>query len=279
VKVLLTGAGGQLGRAVRQAFAAHELVGFPHAELDVAEPAHIRKALDALRPDLVLNAAAFTAVDAAEDAREAAFRVNRDGPGCLAAATAERGIALLHVSTDFVFDGRKAEPYHELDAPGPLSVYGESKLAGEREVQRGNPRHYLVRTAWLYGPVGRNFALTLREVGRKGAVRVVHDQWGSPTYAPHLADALARLVESGSYGLHHLANTGVASRDELARALFEALEMDVRVEPIPTSAWPSRARRPCQSALVSLRQTGIRLPSWQEGVVAWAAALAGPGVA
>jgi len=273
VKVLLTGAGGQLGHAVRRAFGRHEIVACTHAELDVAERDRVDAALERERPELVLNAAAYTAVDAAEDDAEAAFRGNQLGPRQLALATAERGIALLHVSTDFVFDGTKPTPYHELDATHPLSVYGRSKLAGEQEVQRLNPRHYVVRTAWLYGPVGRNFALTLREIGKKGEVRVVSDQWGSPTYAPHLAAGLARLIETGDFGLHHLANAGVASRDELARALYAALGMEVRVEPIPTSAWPSRAVRPRQSALVSLRKTGIALPDWRAGVEAWAAAL------
>jgi len=275
VRVLLTGAGGQLGQAVRGAFGRHAVVACTHAELDVAEPDAVRATLDRVEPDLVLNAAAYTAVDAAEDDAAAAFRGNAEGPRQLALATAERGIALAHVSTDFVFDGSKPTPYHELDVTHPLSVYGRSKLAGEEEVARLNPRHYVVRTAWLYSPVRRNFALTLRELGKQGEVRVVSDQWGSPTYAPHLAEGLARLIETGDYGLHHLANAGVASRDELARALFEALRMRVRVEPIPTSAWPSRAVRPRQSALVSLRQTGVALPDWQAGVSAWAEAVAG----
>jgi dTDP-4-dehydrorhamnose reductase len=274
VRILLTGAGGQLGRAVCERFAGHEVVGRRHAELDVAEPAAVAAALDAVRPALVLNAAAYTAVDQAEDEPEAARRGNEEGPRVLAEETARRGLALVHVSTDYVFDGEKGAPYLESDPVHPVSVYGATKLAGEEAVRRANPRHYVVRTAWLYGPVGKNFALSIRAAAERGAaLRVVDDQWGSPTYAPHLAAALARLVETEAYGTHHLANAGVASRCEFATALLAALGSAARIEPIPTSAWPTRARRPRDTSLASERATGIVLPHWREGVRDWAAAV------
>lgn len=277
MRILLTGAGGQLGRAVLERFAGHEVVGRTHAELDAAEPAAIAAALDAVRPALVLNAAAYTAVDQAEDEPEAARRGNEVGPRVLAEETARRGLALVHVSTDYVFDGEKGAPYLESDPVHPVSVYGATKLAGEEAVRRANPRHYVVRTAWLYGPVGKNFALSIRAAAERGApLRVVDDQWGSPTYAPHLAAALARLVETDAFGTHHLANAGVASRCEFAAALLEVLGSSARVEPIPTSAWPTRARRPRNTALASERTTGIVLPHWREGVRDWAAALRDP---
>jgi dTDP-4-dehydrorhamnose reductase len=273
VRILLTGAGGQLGLAVRQVFTRHELLPRTHAELDVAEPAAVEAALEALRPELVLNAAAYTAVDRAEDEPEAAARGNQLGPRVLAEATARRALPLLHVSTDYVFDGEKGAPYVESDATHPLGVYGASKLAGEEEVRRANPRHYVARTAWLYGPVGRNFATSIcGAAAREPKLRVVDDQWGSPTYAPHLAVALEQLLATGAYGTHHLANAGVASRCEFAQALLAALGSATPLEPIPTSVWPTRARRPRNTALATERRTGIALPDWREGVRDFAAA-------
>jgi dTDP-4-dehydrorhamnose reductase len=267
VKILLTGAGGQLGLAVRDAFTRHELATRTHAQLDVADPAAVVEALEAEAPQLVLNAAAYTAVDQAEKEPEAADRVNRAGPRELALATAARGVPLLHVSTDYVFDGEKGAPYVESDATHPLCVYAATKLAGEEEVRRANPRHFVVRTAWLYGPVGKNFALSIRAAAaREPRLRVVDDQWGSPTYAPHLALALARLVETEAWGTHHLANAGTTSRFAFAGALLAALGSRTPLEPIPTSAWPTPARRPRNTALASERATGIALPDWREGV-------------
>jgi len=278
VRILLTGAGGQLGLAVQRIVTRHALLPRTHAQLDVAEPAAVEAALAELRPDLLLNAAAYTAVDAAEDEPEAAYRVNQHAPRALAEATARRGIPIVHVSTDYVFDGEKGAPYVESDATHPLSVYGASKLAGEEEVRHANPRHWIVRTAWLYGPVGRNFALSVRAAAlREPRLRVVDDQRGSPSYAPHLAAALERLIEGDAFGTHHLANGGVASRFEFAAALLAALGSPTPLEPIPSSAWPTRARRPPNTALASERHTGIALPDWRAGVHAFAAAL-GVGV-
>jgi dTDP-4-dehydrorhamnose reductase len=274
LKILVTGAGGQLGRAVCDAFTDHEVVAESHAALDVADASGVEAALDEARPDLVLNASAYTAVDRAEDEPDVAYRVNEEGPRVLAVATARRGLALLHVSTDYVFDGEKGTAYVESDATHPLGVYGASKLAGEQAVRQANPRHFIARTAWLYGPVGRNFARTLAAAAeREPKLRVVDDQWGSPTYAPHLAQALAALVEGEAYGLHHLANAGVTNRFDFALALLAALGRPTPVEPIPTAAWPTRARRPRNTALASEQQTGIELPDWQTGVRAFAAAL------
>ena len=179
----------------------------------------------------------------------------------------------MHVSSDYVFDGRAGRPYHEFDAPDPRSTYGRSKLAGEEAVRTHNPRHLIVRTAWLYSAVGRNFALTMRSLAGRGEVRVVCDQFGSPTYVPHLASGLERLVESGARGTFHLASAGVASWYDLARALFRELGLEVEVTPIPTSAYPTPAARPPVSALVSLQQPRIGLPRWQDGVKEFAAAL------
>jgi dTDP-4-dehydrorhamnose reductase len=274
VKVLLMGAYGQLGAAVRRVFTRHDVETPEKGECDVADVEAVESALDRFRPDAVLNSAAYTAVDAAEDDVATAYRVNRDGARVLAEASARRGIPLLHVSTDYVFDGEKGAPYVESDPTHPLQVYGASKLAGEEAVRRANRRHWIARTAWLYGPVGKNFAFSIRAAAaREAKLRVVDDQWGSPTYAPHLAAALERLLESREYGTFHLANAGVASRFELAGALLQALGSRTPLEPVPTSAWPTRARRPRNTALASERGLGLALPDWREGVHAFAAAV------
>jgi dTDP-4-dehydrorhamnose reductase len=270
LRILVTGAGGQLGRAAQRVFTRHELVARTRAELDVRDLQALRAAITSVRPDCVLNAAGWTAVDAAEGDPEGAFAGNAIAPRHLAIASAERGIPLVHVSSDYVFDGRAGRPYHEYDATNPLSVYGASKLAGEREVRTFNPRHWIVRSAWLYSAVGKNFALTMRSLASRGEVRVVADQFGSPTYVPHLAAAIQELVETAAYGTYHLVNAGVASWYELARAIFRELGLKVEVRPIPTSAYPTAATRPPFSALASVQQPRIALPEWEEGVREWA---------
>ncbi len=273
MKVLLTGAGGQLGQAVERGWNGHEIVTRTHGELDILDLASVRSALGTVKPDLVINAAAYNAVDAAESDPEGAFAANAVGPRHLALATAERDLPLVHVSSDYVFDGCLGRAYHEFDETNPRSVYGHSKLAGEEAVRTHNPRHQIVRTAWLYSPVGRNFALTMRSLAGRGEVRVVCDQFGSPTYVPHLAAGLERLAETGAYGTFHLASAGAASWYDLARALFRELGLAVEVLPIPTSEYPTAAVRPPYSALVSLQQPRIGLPPWQDGVKEFAAAV------
>jgi dTDP-4-dehydrorhamnose reductase len=260
LRILLTGAGGQLGLALRQIVTQHELLPRTHTELDIAEPAAVAAALDALAPEGVLNAAAYTAVDGAESEPELAYRVNEAGARTLAEATARRAIPLLHVSTDYVFDGEKGAPYVESDPVHPISVYGASKLAGEEAVRRANPRHYIVRTAWLYGPVGRNFALSIRAAAaRGGPLRVVDDQWGSPSYAPHLARARA-ADRDRRLRLHH-ANPG-DSRFEFARALRRLGSR--RPSADPHGAWPTPPP-PAQRGAAAGR-TSSTLPDWREGV-------------
>jgi len=240
--------------------------------LDVCDLGAVRRALASVLPDLVLNAAGYTNVDGAEQCSDEAFAGNALGPRNLAVATASQDLPLVHLSSDYVFGGTARRPYHEFDAPCPLSVYGRSKLAGEEAVRALNPRHYIVRTAWLYGPVGRNFALTMRTLAEQGDVRVVCDQFGSPTYAPHLAAALERLVETEAYGIYHLAGAGLASWYDLAEAIFRALGADGGVRPIPTAAYPQDALRPRFSALTTLQHPRLVLPPWEQGVKEFAAA-------
>lgn len=275
MRFLITGANGQLGRSLQAALAGRDVVATDQAELDVTRAEAVEVALARHRPDVVLNASGYTAVDRAESDREAAFLLNETAPRILARATARAGAVLVHVSTDYVFDGRAWEPYDERAAPNPLSVYGASKLAGERAVTEENPRHYVVRTAWLYHEQGTNFPLTMLDLARKGPVRVVNDQRGSPTYAPHLAGALLRLVETEAFGVWHLAGSGEASWYELAVELFRRTGTGSPVVPVTTSEFPRPAPRPPYSVLASIREPRIALPPWREGLAAFVAAQGG----
>lgn len=273
MRFLITGAGGQLGRSLRAALAGRDVVATDQAELDVTRAEAVERALATHRPDVVLNASGYTAVDRAESDREAAFLLNETAPRILARATARTGAVLVHVSTDYVFDGKAREPYDERAAPNPLSAYGASKLAGEQAVRAENPRHYVVRTAWLYHEQGTNFPLTMLDLARKGPVRVVNDQRGSPTYAPHLAAALVRLLDTGAFGTWHLAGGGEASWYELTVELLRRMEIPTPVAPVATSEFPRPAKRPAYSVLASIREPRIALPPWREGLAAFVAAL------
>ncbi len=265
-KMLITGAQGQLGQALQAQFVEHEVIAWDIQELDITQLEQVRKAVTQIQPDIVLNAAAFTQVDQAETHQEAAYRGNALGPRNLAIATKEIDIPLVHFSTDYVFDGRQSRPYHEFDRPNPLSVYGQSKLAGEGEVQKGNPRHFIVRTAWLYHIVGKNFPQTILRLASQEEVRVVNDQFGSPTFCPHLAQAVSRLLETDAYGTYHLAGSGGASWLEFTKILYHARGIQTPVVPITTAEYPLPAPRPEYAVLTSLQDPSITLPSWEEGV-------------
>jgi dTDP-4-dehydrorhamnose reductase len=273
MKVLLAGAGGQLGQALRPALAAHDVVALDHAGLDITQLAAVRGAVESTQPDLVINAAAFNDVDGAETRIEDAYAGNALGPRNLAVVSAAHGIALLHVSTDYVFDGTSAQPYHEFDRPNPLSVYAASKLAGEEQVRTLQPRHYIVRTSWLYDVAGKNFPNTMcRLAAEHPQVRVVSDQFGSPTYAPHLAAAVGQLIGTGAFGTYHLAGHGGTSWFQLTRTLYGQLGITVPVEPLATPEMARPARRPRYSVLTSIQDPRITLPAWEEGVAAFAKA-------
>jgi len=272
VRILVTGAGGQLGQALPPALPQHTIVGLTHADLDIAEGDAVRAALAAAAPDLVINTAAWTDVDGAESDPEGAFRANATGPEILARATAQRGIPLLHVSTDYVFGGEGSRPLDEEAVPAPRSVYGRSKLAGEEAVRAHQPRHFLVRTAWLYALQGRNFPSTLLALASRPELRVVDDQHGSPTWAPHLAEAIGRLIATERFGTWHLAGQGGTTWHGFARALLDGAGIRTPLVPVPTSAFPRPAPRPSYAVLTTRRDPPILLPPWEEGVAAWAAA-------
>jgi dTDP-4-dehydrorhamnose reductase len=273
MKILLTGANGQLGRALQVALKHHQVIALARDQLDITKLDEVRAAVQHHLPSLVLNAAAFNDVDGAETECDAAYKVNALGPRNLAVATAARGVPLLHVSTDYVFDGTSRRAYHEYDQPHPLSVYAASKLAGEEAVKTHNPRHYLVRTAWLYHTVGRNFPKTIHALAKHPEVQVVSDQYGSPTYAPHLAAAIARLIETDAYGTYHLAGRGEASWFELAQTLYGKLGIQTLVRPVSTVAFPRTAVRPRYTVLTTVQTPEILLPPWEEGLAAFAVTL------
>jgi dTDP-4-dehydrorhamnose reductase len=274
MKLLVTGAAGMLGRDVMLAAgnAGHDLVGYGRAELDVTDPAALDRKLDLERPDVVVNCAAWTDVDGAEESEEAAFAVNGAGAGNVAAAAAKVEARDVQVSTDYVFDGVKAAPYVESDQPAPLSAYGRTKLAGEEAVAAANKRHFIVRSAGLFGIGGRNFVDTMLRLSEaQSEVTVVRDQVGSPTYTWHLAYGIVRLIEGIEYGIHHMAAAGQCSWYEFAREIFEQAEVECRVLSITSEEFGAAAPRPAFSALVSQREHAIRLPSWRDGLAGYLA--------
>jgi dTDP-4-dehydrorhamnose reductase len=274
MKLLVTGAAGMLGRDVMLAAgnAGHEVVGYGRAELDVTDPAALDRRLELERPDVVINCAAWTDVDGAETAEEAAFAVNGRGAGNVAAAAAKVEARIVYVSTDYVFDGAKGAPYVESDQPAPLSAYGRTKLAGEEAVAAANKRHFIVRSAGLFGVGGRNFVETMLQLAEdRSEVTVVRDQVGSPTYTWHLAYGVVRLIEGIEYGIHHMAAGGQCSWYEFAREIFEQAGVECRVLSITSEEFGAAAPRPAFSALVSQREHAIRLPGWQDGLAGYLA--------
>ena len=289
MRVLLIGAAGQLGQALRQRLMPTADVvpatrtgrladGTPCLGIDLARPREAVAELHRVAPHAVINAAAYTAVDRAEDEREGAFAINATAVGAVAAACHDAGIHLIHYSTDYVFDGAGSTPYRADDATAPLGVYGASKLAGERAVVESGARHLILRTAWVYGLYGSNFLQTMLRIGaERDELRVVADQFGSPTPSWLIADVTAAILRRGigEGGVHHLVADGQTSWHGFAEAVFEEavargrLERAPRVLPITTSEYPTRARRPAYSVLDthSLRELyGVELPHWRDAL-------------
>ena len=278
--ILLTGANGQLGWEIQRRAAAHGLAvqGFTHTALDITDQSAVQRMVETRRPRFVVNAAAYTAVDKAESDADKAFAVNRDGPAHLAAACARTDIPLIHVSTDYVFDGQKAGPYREDDPVAPIGVYGASKRAGEQAVQGSGAKHVILRTAWVYGVHGNNFVKTMLRLAQdRDVLRVVDDQRGSPTFAADLAKAILALVgrlggggtADDAWGIFHCVGGGETTWCEFARCIFaEAgprLAKVPRVDAITTADYPTPARRPANSVLDGAklqRIHGIALRPW-----------------
>jgi dTDP-4-dehydrorhamnose reductase len=281
----VTGAGGMLGCDVLRAAkrAGHEPIPLDRSALDVTDGRAVALAFSGERPDSAVNCAAWTDVDGAETHREQAHAINADGAGNVARAAAQASVPLVHVSTDYVFDGdprRDASgsprAYLESDRTGPRSVYGESKLAGEHEVLAASARHAVVRSSWLFGVDGHNFVATmLRLAGEREAVQVVDDQTGCPTWTGHLAPALIGLIDRDVRGLVHLAGSGHVSWNGFAREIFRQAEVNCRVEAATSAEMARPAPRPAWSALESERDDVLALPPWQDGLAGYLAARAG----
>jgi dTDP-4-dehydrorhamnose reductase len=263
--ILLAGAGGQLGRDLQPALRGAQLHPFDHRQLDIADARAVNAAVDRVHPDWIINAAAFNDVDGAEKAPDQAFAVNAAGAGNLADAAARVGAAIVHISTDYVFDGAKGAPYTEDDRPNPLSAYARTKYEGEQRVLASGAAACVLRTAWLYGWQGKNFVKAiLAAAERGGPLRVVADQVGSPTAARDLSEAIAALIERGGVrGLFHVVNSGACSRFEFAKAIVGGR---VEVLPITTAEAGRVAPRPKYSGLTSTRWPTTGLPAlsaWQ----------------
>ncbi len=272
MKVLVTGAGGMLGRDVADAAerAGHEVLALARGDLDVTDAAAVRERFDADCPGAVVNCAAFTNVDGAEDDLRGAMDLNADAAGVVAAAADRAGAVVIYPSSDYVFDGTKGEPYVESDPTRPQSVYGQSKLAGEAETARAADRHIIVRTSWLFGVHGRNFVDTMLRLGHEhGEVTVVRDQVGCPTFTVHLAEAIVALIDTETVGLHHVAGRGEASWYEFAREIFRQAPVECRVLSTTSAEFERPAPRPAYSVLVSERADTVVLPAWEEGLSAF----------
>lgn len=277
-RIAVIGPNGQLGSALCRQL-GDAAIRFEHDALDITQPTQVAAALDAARPDIVINTAAYNWVDKAEDEPHAAFDPNTLGPRNLALACRLRDVVLIHISTDYVFglDANRRTPYRETDCPGPLSAYAVSKLAGEQFVLGLCPRSYVVRTCGLYGhavSAGKgNFVKTmLRLGGERSEVAVVDDQWCTPSSARDVAAAIVALIATEQFGLFHVTNTGITTWARLAAEVFLAAGMPTRVKPITTAEFKAKAPRPMFSVLDCgkvTRVTGLSLPPWQDAVTAY----------
>jgi dTDP-4-dehydrorhamnose reductase len=267
MKVLLTGVTGQVGSALLPRLAAHDVLAAPHAELDLADPASITRVVRAAKPDVIVNAAAYTAVDRAEAEPALAMKINAEGAALLAEEAKRSGALLVHYSTDYVFDGEKAEAYVEDDRPNPLGVYGASKLAGERAIVASGCRHAILRTSWVYAARGSNFLLTmLRLAKERPELRVVNDQFGAPTSADAIADGTLRLLNGNAEGVFHVTCAGRTSWHGFAEEIVRCAGLAAAVTPIATAEYPTAARRPRNSVLDNAKlekALGWKMPEWR----------------
>jgi dTDP-4-dehydrorhamnose reductase len=249
----------------------HQAIGADLPEVDITDQTSIENVIETQRPEVVIHTAAFAAVDECELQLAVAFRVNAQGTRNVASACRQARIPALYISTDYVFDGEKTDAYVESDRPNPINVYGRSKLEGERYVSDLIDRFWIVRTSWLFGPLGKNFVKTILDMGRRGELlRVVNDQVGSPTYTVDLAAALEQILEKGGPGIYHVTNQGHCSWYELAEEILRQAGLEgTSLIPIPTSASGRPAPRPRNSCLANtrLQQEGLNLlPPWQDAL-------------
>jgi dTDP-4-dehydrorhamnose reductase len=271
LSVAVIGSNGLLGREVTKVFKKEcEVVELPHDILDITDLNQVLEALSSYMPTVLVNCAAYTAVDRAEEEPEKANLVNGLGVRNLALACRKLDISLVHISTDYVFNGNTDTPWHIFDERDPINAYGYSKYLGERYLETINPKYFLVRTSWLFGSGGPNFVSTiLRAALKKGELRVVNDQFGCPTYALDLACFLLKLVKTGAYGVYHVTNQGITSWYEFAKEIVKQAGIDIPVVAVSSDEYTRPAKRPKNSALdpFPLNETvGILPPSWQDAL-------------
>ncbi len=272
MKVLVTGFAGQLGHDVAAELAERGIscIAADKADFDLTNHESVKGFVGACRPDVIIHCAAYTAVDKAEEDSATCYNVNINGTRYLCEAAAENQAKLIYVSTDYVFDGEKAEPYEVDDVTAPQSVYGVTKLEGEHIVRNSISKHFIVRTAWVFGANGNNFVKTMLRLGKeRDTLNVVCDQYGSPTYTKDLARLLCDMAESDKYGTYHATNEGFCSWADFACEIMQQANINSRVVPIPSSQYPAKAKRPMNSRLSKqkLIDNGFTpLPDWQDAL-------------
>lgn len=271
-KIIVTGANGQLGRELREltiSYPRFDFIFTTRYELPLDNPGTINEFIEKHQPDYFINCAAYTAVDKAESEKELAYKVNAEAPGIIATACKEKNVRLIHISTDYVFNGLGKAPYKEDDTTDPVNLYGATKLEGEKKVMQFNPESIIIRTAWVYSVFGNNFVKTmLRLMGEREQVNVVSDQFGTPTYAADLAEAILQIIASKQWqaGIYHFSNAGQISWYDFAVAIKELSGSTCIINAILTSAYPTPARRPHYSVLdkEKIQQTfHISIKDWK----------------
>ncbi|MEC0264329.1 dTDP-4-dehydrorhamnose reductase [Paenibacillus anseongense] len=274
MKILVTGANGQLGRDIVKILGTrHEVYGLGREQLDITNEKQCENVLKALNPDVIIHTAAYTAVDLAEKKIELAFLVNAQGTKNLATIAESIGAKFCYISTDYVFDGMATNAYREDDETNPQSVYGKSKRAGEQNVQQLSSKFFIVRTSWVYGIYGANFVKTMLNLAKsRDSLMVVNDQFGSPTYTVDLVLFLEKLIQTEQYGIFHVSNTGICSWFEFACAIFEESGVKMQVNPCTTEEFPRPAPRPRNSAMQheAIRANGFdEMRPWREALKAF----------
>ncbi len=276
--VFVTGSGGQLGSEIRKIshrFQDHRFVFLTHEDLDIGDPQHVERKLAPAKDDVIINAAAYTSVDRAEDEPENARKANALGPENLARLAAKSGCLLIHISTDYVFDGESPRPYKEEDTTAPRNMYGVTKLEGEQAILKSHAQAIIIRTSWVYSSFGRNFVKTMLDLGRKrGNVSVIFEQSGSPTHARDLAEAILKIMQSVPDGLalpqiYHYSNEGFISWYDFAKAIFELANVECQVAPIEIEDYPVRAVRPVNTVLNKgkiKRDFNVTIPYWRDSL-------------